>query len=332
MQSIDSSNVVLFSGSSHPALAQEIADYLGLRLGKVALTPFPDGETFVHIKENVRNRDVFIVQSVALQPNEYLMELLVMVDALKRASAKSIAAVIPYFGYARQDRKDRPRVPITAKLVANLLETAGVDRVVTMDLHADQLQGFFDVPVDNLYGRPALVCGVKEYGIDDIVVVTPDIGSIKLARAYATQIGCGMAIVDKRRVNATEVAVTSVIGEDVSGKNVLLVDDMISTGGTLVRAAEVCMERGAKAIYAMATHGLLVGAALENIDASPIKKVFVSNSIQGRDKLATDKVVVVPLGYLFGEAIRCICSAESISSLFEVRNCSAVRTQLTNGV
>lgn len=331
MQSVDSESVVLFSGSSHPALAQEIADYLGMRLGKVALSPFPDGETFVHIQENVRNRDVFIVQSVALQPNEYLMELLVMVDALKRASARSVAVVIPYFGYARQDRKDRPRVPITAKLVANLLQTAGVDRVVTMDLHADQLQGFFDVPVDNLYGRPALVCAVKERQLGELVVVTPDIGSIKLARAYATQLGCGIAIVDKRRVNATDVQVTSVIGEDVSGKTVLLVDDMISTGGTLVTAAQVCKDRGAERIFAMATHGLLVGAALEKIESSPIEKVLVSNSIQGRESLPTVKVEVVPVGYLFGEAIRCICSAESISSLFEIRDCSAIRSQLVPG-
>ncbi|MCB1134754.1 MAG: ribose-phosphate pyrophosphokinase [Chlamydiia bacterium] len=328
MPSVDASNVVLFSGSSHPQLAQEVADYLGVRLGNANLTSFPDGETFVQINENVRNRDCFIVQSVALQPNEYLMELLVMIDALKRASARSVAAVIPYFGYCRQDRKDRPRVPITAKLVANMLEAAGVDRVVTMDLHADQLQGFFDVPVDNLYGRPALVCGVKESGFDDFVVVTPDIGSIKLARAYAIQLGTGMAIVDKRRVSATEVEVTTVIGDDVNGRNVLLVDDMISTGGTLVNAAQVCKDRGAREIRALATHGLLVGKALEKIEKSPIEKVLVSNTIAGRDKLSSF-VETVSVGYLLGEAIRCICSAESISSLFEIRDCNTGRQQLS---
>jgi ribose-phosphate pyrophosphokinase len=305
----------MFSGSSHPVLAKEVADSLNVSLGKIKIERFPDGEIFLQILENVRGRDVFVLQTVALDPNNYLMELLVMIDALKRASARSIAVVIPYFGYCRQDRKDKPRVPITAKLVANLLVTAGATRILTMDLHAAQLQGFFDVPVDNLFGRPVLVEAIKKMSGDNIVVVTPDIGSIKLARDYATHLGVDMAIVDKSRLEADTVRVEAVIG-DVKGKDVLLADDMCSTGGTLVSAAKACREKGAKRIFAVVTHGLLVGDCLEKIEQSPIEALLVSNTIPNTESVKQcKKIHVASVAPLFGQAISCIISKESISSL-----------------
>lgn len=312
---------LLFSGSSHPALTQEAADYLGVKLGKVALGRFPDGEISLQIQENVRGRDVFVMQTVALDPNNYLMELLVMIDSLKRASARSICAVVPYFGYGRQDRKDRPRVPITAKLVANLLVNAGATRVLTMDLHTQQIQGFFDVPVDNLYGRPRLAEAVKQdVGSDNLVVVTPDIGSVKLARSYATHLNVGFAIVDKHRTNATHVEAVTLIG-DVKGKNVLLADDMCSTGGTLVSAAKACQEKGAKRIFAAVTHGLFVGDALGKIKQSPIETLYTSNTIPYTDRLdKATKIRTVSVGSLFGQAIRCIVTQKSVSSLFKIEN------------
>ncbi len=314
---------ILFTGTSHPKLAKEIADYLGIKLGEVQLDRFPDGEISVQIKENVRGRDVFLMQSIALDPNNYLMELLIMIDSLRRASAQSIAVVIPYFGYCRQDRKDRPRVPITAKLVANLLQNAGATRVVTMDLHTDQLQGFFDIPVDNLYARPCISEGVKrDVDPSNLVVVTPDIGSVKLAKAYAQQMGVDFAIVDKHRCDSSNVEVVTLIGE-VKGKDVLLADDMCSTAGTLVSAAKVCQEKGANRIFAAVTHGLFVGPAVEKIENSPIEVLYMSNTIPYTERLdGATKVRTVSVANLFGQAIHCILSRESISSLFKLE-CSA---------
>jgi ribose-phosphate pyrophosphokinase len=310
-------SALLFSGSSHPALAQEVAVYLGVELGKLELNRFPDGEIEIQIMENVRGRDVFILQTIALDPNNYLMELLIIIDALKRSSARSIAAVIPYFGYCRQDRKDKPRVPITAKLVANLLTNAGATRVLTMDLHAGQLQGFFDIPVDNLYGRPILTEAFKKFEPSNLIVLAPDIGSVKLARAYAAQLGVDFAVVDKHRIDAKHVEVVTVIG-DVKGKDVLLADDMSSTGGTLVSAAKACREKGAHRIFAAVTHGIFVGNSMEKIDESPIEALLMSNTIPWTDRLAgSHKLQIVSVASLFGQAISCIISKESISSLFE---------------
>ena len=310
-------DIILFSGSSHPVLAQEIAQCLGVQLGNVELNHFPDGEIFVQIMENVRGRDVFVVQPVALDPNFFLMELLIMTDALKRASAKSISLVIPYYGYCRQDRKDKPRVPITAKLVANMLTDAGATRVLTMDLHAGQLQGFFDIPLDNLYGRHALVAAVKALRLDDCVVVTPDVGSIKIARAFSNDLGVDFAIVDKLRTDATQVEAVTLIG-DVKGKDVLLADDMCSTGGTLVSAAKACHEKGARRILAAVTHGLFVGGAVEKIENSLIERVLMTNTIPYTERLeGSTKIKAVSVANHFAQAIKCILSAESISSLYE---------------
>jgi len=307
----------LFSGTSHVKLAKEVADYLGIELGRVTVDRFPDGEIALQIRENVRGRDVYVLQSIALEPNNYLIELLIMIDALKRASAKSIAAVIPYFGYCRQDRKDHPRVPITAKLVANLLVNAGATQIVTMDLHSEQLQGFFDIPVDNLYGRPRLAQAVKqEIGTEDLVVVAPDIGSVKLAKKYASQLSVDFAIVDKHRCDASHVEVVTLIG-NVKGKNVLLADDMCTTAATLVSAANVCQEKGAKRVFAAVTHGLCVADAVAHIEQSPIEVLYISNTIPNDDRLlAAAKIRRVSVANLLGEAIHCIQLRESVSSLF----------------
>lgn len=308
----------LFSGSSHPELAKEVANCLTCQLGKVSIERFPDGEIFLQIQENVRGRDVFVFQTVALDPNNFLMELLIMIDALKRASARSITAVIPYFGYCRQDRKDRPRVPITAKLVANLLMNAGATRILTMDLHAGQVQGFFDIPVDNLFGRPVLAEAFNKLsrGDNDLVVVTPDIGSVKLAEAFARQLSAGFAIIDKLRISATEVDAVALIG-DVKGKDVLLADDMCSTGGTLASAAKACQEKGAKRIFAAVTHGILVDDALKKIEESPIEALLISNTVPVAEKVRNaPKVRIVSIAPLLAQAIGCIISKESISSLY----------------
>lgn len=326
-----SCDTLLFSGTSHPGLAQEVAEHLGMELSPVQIENFPDGEISIEIQESVRGKDACVFQSVALKPNEYLMELLVMIDALKRASARSIVVVIPYFGYSRQDRKDKPRAPITAKLVANLLETAGATRVLTMDLHADQIQGFFDIPVDNLYARPCMVEAIANLGIQDLVFVAPDSGSVKQARAYAKCFGADFAFVDKRRVSSRDVEVTHVIGE-VKGKTILLVDDICSTAGTIVKAAEACMMDGAVGAYAAITHSLMVESAVEKLNQSPIRTMFVSNSIPQRDEiLQTDCVEVVSVARLFAEAIRCVMDAKSISSLF-AQTSAMERTATSCGV
>jgi len=310
------SSFVILPGSSHPELAHEIATHLGVNLGEVNMGRFPDNEISVQILDSVRGKDVFVVQSVALEPNDYLIELLMMVDALKRASARSIVAVIPYFGYARQDRKDKPRVPISAKLVANMLETAGVDRVLTMDLHAGQIQGFFDIPVDNLNSLPLMASAFQKLEIPNLVVVAPDAGSIKLARDYALLLGVDFAVIDKIRSSATEVEISTVIGE-IEGKNVLLADDMCSTGGTLVSAAKACREKGALQIFCSLAHGLFVGNSVERIENSPIELLLMSNTIPVTERLAgLTRYQVVSVGSHFAEAINCINSAGSINSLY----------------
>ncbi|MBA3722804.1 MAG: ribose-phosphate pyrophosphokinase [Parachlamydiaceae bacterium] len=308
------SEVLLFSGSSHPALAQEIADNLGIPLSRIQLDKFPDGEISVQLLESVRGRDVFVLQTVALDPNYYLMELMIIVDALKRASARSIVAVIPYFGYCRQDRKDQPRVPITAKLVANLLAEAGVTSVLTFDLHAGQLQGFFDIPVDNIHGRKPLLNKFKEYDIVDCIVVAPDVGSVKIARAFANQLQVDFAIINKHRVTSTEVDEIRLIG-DVKGKDVLLADDMCSTAGTLVSAAKACQEKGARRIFAAVTHGICVGDAVERLENSPIEALLMTDTVPYSDRLkGSTKLVTVSIAPLLANAIRCIITDESLSS------------------
>ncbi len=302
---------LLFSGTSHVELAQQIAKCLGKPLGKALIEKFPDGEIGVQILESVRGRDVFIVQSTVQQPSFYLMELLILVDAFKRASARSITAVVPYFGYARQDRRGQAREPITAKLVADLLQTAGVTRVLTMDLHTEQIQGFFDIPVDNLYGSPLIVEALPKAIKESCVVVTPDIGSIKLARAYAKALKVDLAIVDKRRMNAEQVEIVAMIGS-VKGKNVLLTDDVCSTGGTLKVAAEVCKKEGAKDLYIAVTHGLFIGKGL--IEDSGIKKIWMSNTVPVPETIDTAKLEVVSVAPLFSKAIESIVGSKSFSS------------------
>ncbi|MGB7127462.1 MAG: ribose-phosphate pyrophosphokinase [Candidatus Rhabdochlamydia sp.] len=299
-----SNSFMLFAGTSHRELAEQIAENLEVELGKTLIETFPDGEIGISILESVRGKDVFVVQSMAPHPNSYLMELLIFVDALKRSSARSIIAVIPYFGYARQDRRGMGREPITAKLVADLLQRSGVTRILTMDLHTEQIQGFFDIPVDNLYARPVLVEAVRKLRPNQ--VVTPDVGSIKLACAFAEKLNIDFAVIDKRRVNANEVE-SALVG-DVYQKRVLLVDDMCSTGGTLKKAALVCKRAGASAVFAAVTHGLFIG----NFENSGIEKIIMSNTVP----TPNCNVEVVSVAPLFAEAIRSIVDAKSISSLF----------------
>ncbi len=305
---VDSQAFCLFSGSSHPELAKQIARALQTDLGKISLLTFPDGEIGVEILDNVRGRDAFVLQTIARRPNHYLMELLILIDALKRASVKSINVVMPYFGYARQDRKDKGRVPITAKLVADLLQTAGANRVLTMDLHAEQIQGFFDIPVDHLHGRSVLKKAVKDWGLADYVVVAPDLGSIRLAEGFAKEVNADFAVVDKRRVDAEHVEPGALIG-NVEGKSILLVDDMVTTGETLKTAARVCQNAGAVKVFAMATHGLLAEGALKG---SAIEKMVVTNTVPLIEDPMIESVSVAPL---FSLAIESILSAKSISSL-----------------
>jgi ribose-phosphate pyrophosphokinase len=308
---------LIFSGNSNPELTRKICNYLGLEQGRVDTKKFSDGEIWVKFHENIRGRDVFIVQPTQ-PPAENLMELLIMLDAAKRASAKRVTAVIPYFGYARQDRKDQPRVAITAKLVANLMTVAGADRVITMDLHAAQIQGFFDIPFDHLYASPIFTVLFKdEYKLENLTVVSPDIGGIKLARSYARRLNAGLVVIDKRRPTHNVVEVMNVIG-DVEGKNVLLVDDMIDTGGTFVAAARMLKDKGAKEIYGAITHPILSGNSVENIESSPLTKVFVTDSIPIQGNIVSDKIVVRSASELLAEAIIRSYRNESISSLFEI--------------
>lgn len=300
---------MLFAGSSHKDLAQKVAHRLRIQLGQISIETFPDGEIGVQILENVRGKDVFVLQSPARRPNHYLMELLIIADALKRASVRSVVAVIPYYAYARQDRKDKGRVPITAKLVADLLEKAGVTRVLTMDLHTEQIQGFFNIPVDNLYARPLFAKELKGREKRDWVVVSPDVGSNKMARKFAEDLNVDLAIVDKRRIDSRSVEVNALIG-DVKNKDVLLVDDICSTGSTLKIAAQVCRREGAKSIHAAISHALLLGDGLEGID-----ELYVTDSVP--PAAGHTKAQVVSVADLLGQAIERIVSAQSISSLFK---------------
>ena len=314
-------NTVLFTGNANRELAQEIATNLGVELGKASVGRFSDGEVTVELHQNVRARDVFVVQSTCAPTNENLMELLIMVDALKRASARRITAVIPYFGYARQDRRPRStRVPISAKVVANLLETVGVERVLTMDLHADQIQGFFDIPVDNIYASPVLLSDLKSKSYRDLIVVSPDVGGVVRARALAKQLGCDLAIIDKRRSSANVSEVMHVIGE-IDGRNCVIMDDMIDTAGTLVKAADVLKERGAKSVYAYCTHAVFSGPAIERIGASSLDEVVICNTIPLSDAAkACKKIRQLSVAFLFAETIRRISDGESVTSLFAEQN------------
>ncbi len=314
-------NTVLFTGNANPVLAQEIAAHLGAELGKASIGRFSDGEVTVEIQQNVRERDVFLVQSTCAPTNENLMELLIMTDALKRASASRITAVIPYFGYARQDRRPRStRVPISAKVVANLLETVGVERVLTMDLHADQIQGFFDIPVDNIYASPVLLTDLKAKNYPNLVVVSPDVGGVVRARALAKQLGCDLAIIDKRRPKANVSEVMHVIGE-IDGRNCVIMDDMIDTAGTLVKAAEVLKSRGAKSVYAYCTHAVLSGPAVDRIRNSQLDEVVITNTIPLSDAgKACQKIRQLSVAFLFAETIRRITDGESVTSLFSEQN------------
>jgi len=310
--------IKVFSGNSNPVLAQKICGCLNVPLGSARVRCFSDGEVMVEIKENVRGRDVYVIQSTCAPTNDNLMELLVMTDALKRASAATITAVIPYYGYARQDRKAAPRTPITAKLVADLITTAGVDRVVTIDLHAGQIQGFFNIPVDNLYAAPVILNYLKDrFDSDEVVMVTPDAGGTERARAFAKRLGCSLAVIDKRRTGPNVAEVMHLIG-DVQDKIAIILDDMIDTAGTLTQAAKALKENGARSIFACATHGVLSGPAIERINNSDIEEVVLTETIPLGDKgAATSKIRILSVADLLAEAIRRIHEDESVSSLFE---------------
>ena len=309
-------NLAIFTGNSNRTLTEDICKNLGVRLGKSTADRFSDGEIRVKIEQNVRGKDVFIVQSTSHPANENLMELLIMIDALKRASAKRITAVLPYFGYARQDRKDQPRVPITAKLVANLLTRAGANRVLTIDLHAGQIQGFFDIPLDHLFAINIFQEYFQGKKIKDKAVVSPDVGGIKMARAYAKMLKANLAIVDKRRINDVKAEAMHILGE-VEGKNVIIVDDMVATAGSLVEAAAALKKNGAKEIYAAITHAVLCGPAIERLRDSDIKQLVVTDTIPLYAGKKTDKIVQLSIAEMLGEAIRRIHNEETISALFE---------------
>lgn len=311
-------DLVIFTGNANPGMAAEIAQTLGIKIGNASVGRFSDGEVTVEINQNVRARDVFVIQSTCAPTNENLMELLIMVDALRRSSAQRISAIIPYFGYARQDRRPRSaRVPITAKVVANMLQAAGVDRVLTMDLHADQIQGFFDIPVDNIYASPVLLGDLRLKNYSDLIVVSPDVGGVVRARALAKQLNCDMAIIDKRRPKANVSEVMHVIG-DIDGRNCVIMDDMIDTAGTLVKAAEVLKERGAKKVYAYCTHPIFSGPAIDRISTgSALDEVVVTNTIPlNATALACPKIRQLSVAPLIAETIQRIATGESVMSLF----------------
>lgn len=313
-------DIKVFAANSHPVLARQIAESLGLPVGKSEVTTFSDGEIAVSLQESVRGSDVFVVQSTSAPVNNHLMELLIMMDAFKRASAASITAVIPYMGYARQDRKAKARDPISAKLVADLITTAGADRVLTMDLHAPQIQGFFDIPVDNLLGAPLLANyfrGVIGERKDEYIVVSPDLGSVTRARNFAARLDCPLAIVDKRRARANECEVMNIIG-DVRGRSVILVDDMIDTAGTLCNAAAAVLEKGgATRVIAAATHGVLSGPALERLEKSPIEQVILLDTICQSPQKRLDKIKILPVAPVFSEAIERIYADRPVSIMFK---------------
>lgn len=311
-------NVKIFSGSSNPMLAEKLANDLELTLGDAKMIRFQDGEVYVKLNETVRGDSVLVIQSTSNPVNENLMEMLVFIDALKRASADEIIAVIPYYGYARQDRKASPREPITAKLVANLLTSAGADRVMTMDLHAQQLQGFFDIPVDHMEGLPIIAKYFMEKGLhgDDVVVVSPDVGGVKRARGLARWLDTKIAIIDKRRPKPNESEVMNIIG-DIEGKIAIFIDDIIDTAGTMTNGAEAVIKRGAKEAYAACTHAVFSGPAIERIENSPFKEVVITNTIQQPEEKKIDKIKILSVSELFSEGIKRIINKESLSELFE---------------
>ena len=307
----------LIAGNSNEPLAQAMADYLGMKLTQATIRRFSDGEIFVEVQENVRGEDVFLVQSTSYPANEHIMELLITLDALRRASAARVTAVIPYFGYARQDRKPGPRTPITAKLVANLITEAGADRVLTIDLHAGQIQGFFDIPVDHLYARPVIVEDIKSKfkSMDSVIVVSPDVGGVVRARSLAGKLGTDLAIVDKRRQKENSSEVMNIIG-DVAGRDCILFDDIVDTAGTLCNAAEALMKEGARSVSAYVTHGVLSGPAIDRIEKSQLSEMVVSDSIALPDKKCK-KLRILSIAPLLAEAVRRIADESSVSSLFD---------------
>jgi len=309
--------VKLFTGNSNPELAEAIAHYMGIPLGEVVVGSFSDGETQVEFRENVRGMDVFVLQSTCTPVNDSLMELLVMVDALKRASASRVSAVMPYYGYGRQDRKVASRAPITAKLVADLITAAGADRVLTIDLHAGQIQGFFDIPVDNLYASAVMAETIKaHHSPQDTTVISPDAGGVERARSFAKKLGCNLAIIDKRRTKPNESEVMHVIG-DVRGQEALVFDDMVDTAGTLVRGTDALMEAGAKKVFACCTHAVLSGQAVERINNSAIERLYVADTIPTADRVnECSKLQVISVAPLLGEAISRIHREVSVSELF----------------
>jgi len=308
----------IFSGNSNPRLAADVANYLNIPLGRALVRRFADDEIFVELQENVRGEDVFILQSTSWPANDNLMELLIMIDAARRASSRRITAVIPYFGYARQDRKAGPRTPISAKLVANLITQAGAHRVLTLDLHAGQIQGFFDIPTDNLYAVPVIARDVKNhYLTDNVMVVSPDVGGVVRARGLAKRLDCLLAIVDKRRERPGESEVMNVIGE-VAGKDCLLLDDIVDSGGTLCNAAEILLARGAKSVTAYITHGVLTGNAINRITSSKLKELVITDSIQATAAIeVAHNIRILPIADLIGEAIERTATEQSVSSLFD---------------
>ena len=308
--------LLIFSGRTNVALTEAICGYLQTEMGAVRLGSFSDGEIYCQIEDNVRGSDVFIVQPTGNPPNESLIELLIMLDAFRRASPTRVCVVIPYLGYARQDRKDKPRVPITAKLIANLITTAGAGRLLTIDLHAAQIQGFFDIPVDHLYAAPVLISAIRRKNLDRLVIVSPDAGGVERARAFAKRLEADLAIMDKRRPEANKAEIMNVIGS-VQGCNCVIVDDIIDTAGTLVRSAEALIDRGARSVYAAAVHPVLSGQAIARISSSSIEKVMVTDTLPlSADAARCAKIEQLSLAVLLGEAIRRIHEGASVSSLF----------------
>ncbi len=307
--------LMIFSGNANQKLAQDICKSLGIVLGDAFVGRFSEGEIQIKVNQNVRGKDVFVIQPTCPPTNDNLMELLILMDALARASAGRLTAVVPYYGYARQDRKDQPRVPITAKLVANLLANAGANRVLTMDLHAGQIQGFFDIPVDHLFAAPVLIDYFKKFDREDLVVFSPDVGGVKMARAFARRLEAPLGIVDKRRIDGQNAEVMNVLGE-VKGKNVILIDDMCATAGSLTEAANILKQRGAKAVYAGVTHGIFSGPALERLDKSALTEIVVTDTIPLSNGRKHPKIKVLSVANLLGEAIKRIHNEESVSSLF----------------
>ncbi|HLD29069.1 MAG TPA: ribose-phosphate pyrophosphokinase [bacterium] len=304
----------IFSGRSNPSLANKICSHLGTKLARIDIENFSDGECNIKIEENVRGKDVFVIQPTSPPVNNHLMELLIMIDALKRSSARRITAVIPYFGYARQDRKVAPRVPITAKLVANLITSAGTDRILTVELHAGQIQGFFDIPVDNLYATPVILDYFVKKRIGNLIAVAPDAGGVERCRALAKRLGLGLALVDKRRPRENQAEVMNVIG-NVRGRNVFIFDDIVDTAGTLLHVAQALRREGAKRIFAVATHGVLSGDAIKRIENSILEELVITDSILF-PKTASRKIRIISIGSLLGEAVKRIHEESSISSLF----------------